>query len=107
MASGAPLLVDVEFGRGRVLYALSQGEFPAGDAPRSPALPNTGTITYVYRAGTLITLVNGLNQPTSMEVIKNTAYVVTLPREIWRVGPLSDPPYGAVAAQGRDDHGRR
>jgi len=67
----------------------------------------TGTITYVNRAGTLITLVNGLNQPTSMEVIKNTAYVVTLPGEIWRVGPLSDPPYGAVAAQGRDDRGRR
>ena len=27
VASGAPLLVDVEFGRGRTLYALSQGFF--------------------------------------------------------------------------------
>jgi hypothetical protein len=31
VASGASLLVDVEFGGGRVLYALSQGVFPVGD----------------------------------------------------------------------------
>ena len=32
IASGAPLLVDVEFGAARTLYALSQGVFPAGGA---------------------------------------------------------------------------
>jgi sugar lactone lactonase YvrE len=37
VASGAPLLVDVEFGpRGR-LYALSQGDFPPGAPEGSPA----------------------------------------------------------------------
>src|SRR6185503_14767240 len=43
VASGAPLLVDVEFGRGRDLFALSQGDF-SGGPPGSPALPNTGSL---------------------------------------------------------------
>ena len=30
VASGAPLLVDVEFGRGRTLYALAQGDWSGG-----------------------------------------------------------------------------
>ena len=94
VASGAPLLVDVEFGRGRMLYALSQGTFPVGDPPGSPALPNTGAITYVNGDGTLVTLVDGLDRPSSLEIIQNTAYVVTLGGEIWRIGPLSDPPFG-------------
>ena len=38
VASGASLLVDVEFGRGHKLYALSQGVFGGGPAG-SPALP--------------------------------------------------------------------
>ena len=33
VASGAPLLVDVEFGRGRTLYALSQGISRPGRLP--------------------------------------------------------------------------
>jgi len=41
IASGAPLLVDVEFGRGQMLFALSQGNF-SDDSAGSPALPNTG-----------------------------------------------------------------
>lgn len=44
LASGASLLVDVEFGRGRTLFALSQGDFPAGNPTGSPALPNTGAL---------------------------------------------------------------
>ena len=43
VASGAPILVDVEFGRGRTLYALSNGEF-SGDPAGSPGLPNTGAL---------------------------------------------------------------
>src|SRR5436189_2125484 len=42
VASGARLLVDVEFGPGNSLYALSQGIFPVGSPPATPALPNTG-----------------------------------------------------------------
>jgi hypothetical protein len=43
VASGSPLLVDVEFGRGRTPYALSQG-VGSGGPPGSPALPNTGAL---------------------------------------------------------------
>src|SRR5690348_9867750 len=38
VASGAPLLVDVESGRGRSLFALSQGTF-SGRPEGFPALP--------------------------------------------------------------------
>jgi hypothetical protein len=43
VASGAPLLVDVEFGRGCDLFALSQGVFGGGPAG-APAAPNTGSL---------------------------------------------------------------
>jgi hypothetical protein len=36
----------------------------------------------------------GLDRPTSLEVIGNTAYVVTLSGEIWKMESLSCPPYG-------------
>ena len=48
VASGSPLLVDVEFGRGHTLYALSQG-IGSGDPAGSPALPNTGALVKVNR----------------------------------------------------------
>ncbi len=39
VASGAPLVVDVEFGRGHRLYALSQGAFTPGNPEGSPRQP--------------------------------------------------------------------
>ena len=93
VASGARLLVDVEFGRGRTLYALSQGDSVGGPAG-SPALPNTGALVQVNRDGTFTVVVDGLNQPTSLEFIGNTAYVVTLAGEIWKIDNVSGPPYG-------------
>jgi hypothetical protein len=96
VASGASLIVDVEFGRGRTLYALSQGDFMAGDPPGSPALPETGALLAVNADGTFTVIVDGLNQPTSVEFIGNTAYVVTLGGEIWRIDDVSTPPYGAA-----------
>ena len=96
VASGAPLLVDVEFGRGRDLYALSQGTFVLVGGPAgAPADPNTGSLVKVNRDGTFSTVVGGLNQPTSVEFIRNTAYVVTLTGEIWKVENASSPPHGA------------
>jgi sugar lactone lactonase YvrE len=85
VASGSPLLVDVEFGRGGRLYALSQGVFPPGNPEGSPAEPNTGTLVKANRDGTFTVLVDRLNQPTSLEFIGKTAYVVTLSGEIWRI----------------------
>jgi hypothetical protein len=95
VASGAPLLVDVEFGRGRTLYALSQGLFPPGAPEASPALPNTGALVEVNSDGTFTVAVESLNQPTSLEFIGETAYVVTLSGEVCKIDCISEPPYGA------------
>lgn len=84
VASGAPLLVDVEFSRGHRLYALSQGEY-SGNPAGSPALPDTGALVQVNKDGTFTVLIDGLDRPTSLEFIGNTAYIVTLPGEIWRI----------------------
>jgi hypothetical protein len=94
VASGARLLVDVEFGRGRSLYALSQGVFPVGSEPGSPALPNTGALVEVNRDGTFTVITAGLNQPTSLELIGNSAYVVSLAGQVWKIDNVSRPPYG-------------
>jgi sugar lactone lactonase YvrE len=84
VASGSPLLVDVEFGRGHRLYALSQG-VGSGGPEGSPALPNTGALVRVNKDGTLSVVIDALNQPTSLEFIGRTAYVVTLGGEIWKI----------------------
>jgi hypothetical protein len=84
VASGAPLLVDVEFGGGR-LYALSQGIFLVGGDPGSPALPNTGALVKVNGDGTFTIITEPLDRPTSLEFIGNTAYVINLTGEIWKI----------------------
>jgi hypothetical protein len=94
VASGAPLLVDVEFGRGRDLFALSQGVF-GGGPPGSPAAPDTGSLVKVNGNGTFSVVVDELDRPTSVEFIRNTAYIVTLTGEIWKVENVSGPPHGA------------
>jgi len=94
VASGAPLLVDVEFGRGRSLYALSQGPGVPGAPPGSPAQPNSGALVKVNGDGTLTVITDHLNLPTSLEFIGTTAYVVTLTGEVWKIDGVSQPPYG-------------
>ena len=84
VAAGSPLLVDVEFGRGHRLYALSQG-VGSGGPEGAPALPNTGALVKANRDGTFTVLIDRLNQPTSLEFIAKTAYVVTLSGEIWKI----------------------
>jgi len=85
VAHGAPLLVDVERGRGRTLFALSQGVFTSHD---------TGSLVKVNANGTFTTIADELDQPTSLELIGTTAYVVTLGGEIWKIDNVSGPPYG-------------
>jgi hypothetical protein len=89
VASGAPLLVDVEFGPGNRLYALSQGIFPVGSPPATPALPNTGSLVKVNGDGTFTVITEPLDRPTSLEFIGNTAYVVNLTGEIWKIDGVS------------------
>jgi sugar lactone lactonase YvrE len=93
VASGAPLLVDVEFGRGRTLFALSQGIWDEV-AEGSPAEPNTGSLVRVNADGTFTVVTAGLDRPTSLEFIRNTAYIVTLTGEIWTVEDVAGPPFG-------------
>jgi hypothetical protein len=95
VASGAPLLVDVEFGRGQTLFALSQGIF-GGGIPGFPALPNTGSLVRVNADGTFSVVADKLNIPTSFEISGNTAYIVTLGGEVLSVGDIAGPPYGRL-----------
>ncbi len=93
LATGAPLIVDIEFNRGRSLFAISQGEW-AGEAEGDAALPNTGTLVKVNDDGTLTVVADGLDRPTSLEFINNTAYIISLTGEIWTVANVAGPPYG-------------
>jgi len=83
VASGAPLMVDVERW-GHRLYVLSQGDF-SGDPEGSPALPDTGSLQRVNPGGTLTPVATGLDRPTSLELVGKRAYVVTLDGEVWRI----------------------
>jgi sugar lactone lactonase YvrE len=94
VATGARLTVDVERGRGNTLFALGQGVFPIGNPPGSPALPDTGRLLRVDGDGTFRSIADGLDRPTSLEIVGATAYVVTLGGEVWRVDDIAAPPYG-------------
>ncbi|MCU1420646.1 MAG: hypothetical protein JWN36_297 [Microbacteriaceae bacterium] len=91
--SGIRLALDVEFGRGHTLFALSQGYWQ-GSYEGEPALPNTGALMRVNEDGILTTVVGGLDRPTSVEIIDNTAYVVTLGGEVWTVNVATKPSSG-------------
>lgn len=64
VANGAPLLVDVEFGRDRTLFALSQGVWD-GPFEGAPALPNTGSLVLDNEKGKFKVVAKGLDRPTS------------------------------------------
>lgn len=93
IAAGAPLLVDVEFDRGRTLFALSQGN-GSGGPPATPAVPNTGSLVRVNGDGTVTVIAAGLDRPTSLKFIGNTAYILTLTGEIWTIDHVADAPFG-------------
>ncbi len=44
--------------------------------------------------GTMTTIADELDQPSSLEIIGNTAYVVTLGGEVWTIEDIAGPPYG-------------
>jgi hypothetical protein len=89
VASGGRLLVDVEFGPRHDLFALAQGEFTPGNPAGAPANPNTGELLRDDGQGGFDVVVEGLNQPTSLEFIGKTAYVVTLGGEIWKIDDVT------------------
>jgi hypothetical protein len=92
VASGASLIVDVELGPGRQLYALSQGlwNLPAIPANEGmPASPDTGRLLRVSRDGSFASVVEGLDRPTSVDFIRNSAFVVTLTGKVIRIDDLA------------------
>jgi hypothetical protein len=96
VGSGAPLLVDVEFGLGRSLYALAQGEWNGyfGTDPGTPADPDGGSLSRINPDGSFTEIAGELNLPTSMEFIGNAAFIVNLAGEIWVIEDVSAPPFG-------------
>jgi hypothetical protein len=87
------MLVDVEFGPGHSVFALSQGVF-GGGPDGSPALPNTGSLVRVNAQGTFTEVADELDIPTSLEIIGNTAYIVTIEGEVWVIDNISRPRFG-------------
>jgi hypothetical protein len=91
IASGAPLLVDVEIGRGNRIYGLAQGDWPyEGQEGKEgfPASPDTGHLMVADRNGQFQSVVAGLDQPATFEIIKDTAYVVTLTGKVLHITGL-------------------
>jgi hypothetical protein len=93
IASGASMLIDVERGPHGKLYALSQGQWN-GVGEGSPAFPNTGRLVIVKRNGSLKPVVDRrgrelvLDRPTSMEFVRNTAYIVSVDGNVYRIDNL-------------------
>ena len=85
VASGYSLIVDVEFGPGGVLYAISQGDSPGTVPAGSPANPTSGKLLRVNDDGTFSVLVDALNLPTSLDFVGDTAFIVTLGGEVWKI----------------------
>jgi len=94
VAQGASMIVDVEFGPWFKLYALSQGEWD-GVAEGSPALMNTGRLVQVKKNGSFAPVVDKsgaeimLDRPTSLEFIGDTAYVVSLTGNVYKIKNVS------------------
>jgi hypothetical protein len=85
IASGASLLVGVNFACDGQLYALSQGPGVPGAPAGSPAQPNSGALVRANSDGTFRFLVDGLNLPASFNFIGSTAYVVTLGGDVLKI----------------------
>ena len=91
LASGAPLLVDVEVGQRNRLYGLAQGDWPyEGQEGKEgfPAAPNTGHLMLADRHGHFRSVVSGLDRPTTFELIGKTAFVVTITGKVLRITGL-------------------
>lgn len=91
ITNGVRLAVDVELGPGNVLYALSQGVFTPGNPEGSPANPDTGALYRVNEAGVIDLVFESLDRPTSLEIVGQKAYVVTLGGEVWQIDNAAHP----------------
>lgn len=86
-AAGAPLPVDVEADDHHRIFVLSQGVWEHENLPENaglPASPHTGAL-YRLDSGRLTKVIGGLDRPTSVELVGDDAYVVTLTGTVLRL----------------------
>lgn len=93
VASGYSLIVDVE-AASCGLYALSQGDSPGQVPAGSPALPDSGELLRVNGNGTFTVIVDGLDLPTSLSFVGDTAFIVTLEGAVLRVDDVAPDRHG-------------
>jgi hypothetical protein len=98
IAAGASLLVDVEGGPGGGIYALSQGPGVPGAPEGAPAQADSGALVKVNADGTLTFVVDKLDLPASVNFVGDTAYVVTLNGEVWKIDGVSQLAAGGPTA---------
>ena len=67
------------------------GSAPDPENEGKPAAPDTGRLLRVKRDGSFAPVVEGLDRPTSLEFIDDTAFVVTLTGKVLRIDGVSRP----------------
>ncbi len=93
VASGYGLIVDVE-AASCGLYALSQGDSPGMVEAGTPGLPDSGELLRVNGNGTFTVIVDGLDRPTSLSFVGDTAYIVTLGGDVLTVADVAPDRHG-------------
>jgi hypothetical protein len=86
-----PYLVDISSATSCIATPCSQARSGTGvtcevrQRRRLRSLRRCPWLSEVNRDGTFSVVIDGLNQPTSLEFIRKTAYVVTLGGEVWKI----------------------
>ncbi|KRE28919.1 ScyD/ScyE family protein [Agromyces sp. Soil535] len=104
VASGYSLIVDVE-AASCGLYALSQGDSPGEVPAGSPALPESGELLRVNGDGTFTVIVDGLDLPTSLSFVGDTAFIVTLEGDVLTVDDVAPDRHGMWGGCGGNPQG--
>lgn len=102
LASGRSLIVDVELGHGHEVYVLSQGVWDLPPIPENegkPASPDTGRLLRMTEHGRFASVVKGLDRPTSLELIGDSAFVITLTGKVIRIDGVGRRPYRTRSAR--------
>ena len=67
-----------------MLYGLRRASSPSAARQQRPHC-RTRALVNVNHDGTFSVVTLGLNQPTSLEIVGDAAYVVSLAGEIWKI----------------------
>src|SRR5690606_41466074 len=78
--------------------------FRSGVSEGSPALPNTGSLIMLNKQGGFDIVAEGLDRPTSFEMVGNTAYIVTLTGEVWIIDNVGNPPLDRKSTRLNSSH---